>query len=90
MLFTCSKGRGYKILSWKKYCTVMTDNNIHLSQSCFRGKMLFPTISSKKNQACCRAPSLTLPLLTTHWRANSSWKSLSTDEEIQRQKKWEG
>ncbi len=33
------------------------------------------TISSKKNQACCRAPSLTLPLLTTHCRASSSWKS---------------
>lgn len=32
-------------------------------------------MSSKKNQACCRAPSLTLPLLTTHCRASSSWKS---------------
>lgn len=33
------------------------------------------TISSKKNQACCRAASRTLPLHTTHCRASSSWKS---------------
>lgn len=32
----------------------------------FSGLEQSPTMSSKKNQACCRAPSLTLPLLTTH------------------------
>lgn len=40
------------------------------------------TMSSKKNQACCRAPSLTLPLLTTHCRASSSWKSCEQEGTI--------
>lgn len=48
----------------------------------FLDARMLPTISSKKNQACCRAPSLMLPLLTTHWRASSSWNSLN------RQLKW--
>lgn len=33
------------------------------------------TINSKKNQACCKADSRTLPLQTTHCKASSSWKS---------------
>ena len=39
----------------------------------FSGAVL--TMSSKKNQACCKAPSRTLPLLTTHCKASSSWNS---------------
>lgn len=37
------------------------------------------TMSSKKNQACWRAPSLTLPLLTTHCSASSSWNNWDTE-----------
>ena len=37
-------------------------------------------MSWKKNQACCRAASLTVLVLTTHCRASSSWSSWSTDQ----------
>lgn len=79
MLFTCGSsvcqvkngGMGLHVFHKEK---IMIDKDKKKIND--RASMsLFPTISSKKNQACCRAPSLTLPLLTTHWRASSSWKS---------------
>lgn len=67
MLFTCGRGRKKDTLLYYP----------HIKVKALVNARMFPTINSKKNQACCRAPSLMLPLLTTHWRASSSWKSLN-------------
>lgn len=40
------------------------------------------TISWKKNQACWSAASLTVLLLTTHCKANSSWSNYTRSNTI--------